>query len=405
MKDKQLGTPPLSVAGVRLAAAAAELRYSGRDDVVLIELCEGATAAAMFTRNRFVAAPVIVAREHLACRPPRYLLINAGVANAGIGAQGVADAKHCCAALADRAGTPAEAVLPFSTGVIGEPLPTGKLEAVLPQLLSALSDNAWEDAARAMMTTDTVPKTEGTTCECTPGGPPVTITGIAKGAGMICPDMATMLAFVATDIELDTVAARRLLAATCEASFHAITVDGDTSTNDACVLAATGRSGVRFSELDAGGREVFSAALGKVTQGLAQSIVRDAEGASRFVTIEVEGASDTTAARAVAMTVAHSPLVKTALSAGDPNWGRVLAAIGRAPVGVDASKVDFYFGGSRVVAGGKVDPDYEEAQGTAAFAGRDVLIRIVLGLGKASARVWTSDLTADYVRINADYRS
>ncbi len=406
---KPRGTPPLPVAGVRLATGAAGLRYSGRDDVALIELCEGAVAAGVFTRNRFKAAPVVVAQAHLSQCAPRYLLINAGVANAGVGAQGIADAKHCCAALARLGGVPGEAVLPFSTGVIGRRLPTGKIEAVLPGLLPALSGDAWDDAARAIMTTDTVPKCEGVARRCGRSESPVTLTGIAKGAGMIRPDMATMLAFVATDIELAAADAQRLLAETCETSFNAITVDGDTSTNDACVLLATGRSGLRFSALGDAGRAEFTAALSQVTQGLAQAIVRDAEGASRFVTIEVERAPAAAAARAVAMTVANSPLVKTALSAGDPNWGRILAAIGRAPVALAAEKVDFYFGGGatevKVVTKGALDPGYEEARGVAALAGSDVLIRIALGAGDASARVWTSDLTADYVRINADYRS
>ncbi len=404
-----LGTPPLPVAGVRLAAAAAGLRYRGRDDVALIELCEGTVAAGVFTRNRFKAAPVVVAQEHLSRRQPRYLLINAGVANAGVGAQGIGDAKQCCGALARLGDVPVEAVLPFSTGVIGRRLPTDPLEAALPGLLSALSDDAWTDAAHAMMTTDTRPKSEGVSCLQAHAAAPVTITGIAKGAGMIRPDMATMLAFVASDIGLDAATAQRLLAETCATSFNAITVDGDTSTNDACVLLATGRSGVRFSALDDDGRAAFTAALAQVMQGLAQSIVRDAEGASRFVTIEVESAPDAEAARVVAMTVAHSPLVKTALSAGDPNWGRVLAAIGRAPVAGQIENVDFYFGAGadevQVVAKGAAAPDYTEARGAAALAGTDVFIRIVLGTGTASARVWTSDLTADYVRINADYRS
>ncbi len=402
---KILGTQPLPVAGVRLAAGAADLRYIQRDDVALIELCEGATAVGVFTRNRFKAAPVIVAQAHLAECPPRYLLINAGIANAGTGAQGIADAERCCSALAAFGGVLPEAVLPFSTGVIGSRLPADKIEAVLPGLLAALSEDGWRNTARAMMTTDTRPKLEGVSRVCGDGGSPVTITGAAKGAGMIRPDMATMLAFIATDVQLSGAAARRLLADACETSFNAITVDGDTSTNDACMLLASGRSGVQFSALDEDGRAAFAAALLQVMQGLAQSIVKDAEGASRFVTIKVEDAADTEAARAVAMTVANSPLVKTALSVGDPNWGRVLAAIGRAPADVDMDNVDFYFGDHQVVSGGALDAAYTEQRGLEALAGDEILIRIALGMGDASAQVWTSDLTADYVRINADYRS
>ncbi len=400
-----LGTLPLPVPGVRLGSAAAGLRYRGRDDVAVIELCEGAVTAGVFTSNRFGAAPVVVARDHLARRAPRYLLINAGVANAGLGDPGISAAKHCCHALAELAQVPVEAVLPFSTGVIGQALPAEKIVATLPGLLESLSADAWLDAARAMMTTDTVPKSEGVSCACGDAGLPVTITGVAKGAGMIHPDMATMLAFVATDIELSVAEARSLLTKATEHSFHSITVDGDTSTNDACVLSATGRSGIRFSALDDAGRVAFSEALSRVMQGLAKSIIRDAEGASRFITIEVEGAAEPRGARAVAMTVANSPLVKTALSSGDPNWGRVLAAIGRSPVAVDIGKVDFYFGDCRVVTSGVVDGGYREERGAAALAGREVVLRIVVGAGHASARVWTSDLTADYVRINADYRS
>ena len=417
-----LGTPPLPVAGVRLATAAAGLRYTSRDDVALVELCEGGVAAGLFTRNRFKAAPVVVAREHLSKRSPRYLLVNAGVANAGVGARGIADAKRCCRALAALGGAPFEAVLPFSTGVIGQRLPVDQLEAVMPGLLSALSGPhaagkaAWEDAARAIMTTDTRPKSEGISRVCGSAGSsaagrgvPVTVTGIAKGAGMICPDMATMLAFIATDVELTAPEARSLLAEACGVSFNAITVDGDSSTNDACMLLATGRSGVRFSGLDDEGRTAFVALLSRVARGLARSIIRDAEGASRFITIAVERAPDAKTARVVAMTVANSPLVKTALSAGDPNWGRILAAIGRAPVEIAAGSVDFYLGSGavevKVVTGGAVDPGYEEARGAAALAGDDVGIRITLGMGDASATVCTSDLTAEYVRINADYRS
>ena len=406
---EMLGSPPLPVAGVRLAAAAAGLRYSDRDDIALIELCEGAVATGVFTRNHFKAAPVAVAQAHLGECPPRYLLVNAGIANAGAGEDGIADAECCCKALADLASVPTAAVLPFSTGVIGRRLPVDRVEKTLPGLLSALSDNAWGDAARAIMTTDTRPKSEGVFCALGDTVPPVTITAIAKGAGMICPDMATMLAFIATDIELVASDARKLLAETCESSFNVITVDGDTSTNDACMLLATGRSGARFSALDDEGRSAFSAALSRVMQGLAQSIVRDAEGASRFITIKVEGALDAEAARIVAMTVANSPLVKTALSTGDPNWGRILAAIGRAPVNLAIDDVDFYFGEGRdeikVVTHGAVDPGYEEARGVAALANTDIKIRITLGKGDASVKVWTSDLTAEYVMVNANYRS
>ena len=402
---------PLQVAGVRLASAAAGLRYHDRDDVALIELCEGATAAGVFTANRFKAAPVVLAQAHLSQASPRYLLVNAGIANAGVGKQGLQDAGDCCKSLARSAGVAIEAVLPFSTGIIGQPLPADKIAAVVPDLLQGLRADGWAAAAAAIMTTDTRPKSASRVCAC--GSSSVTVTGIAKGAGMIYPNMATMLAFVATDIEMNVADIRNLLNQACDRSFNAITVDGDTSTNDACLLLASGRSKVRFVELETAQRDEFERTVSQVMRELAQAIIRDAEGATRFITIRVEGATDRQAARTVGMTVAHSPLVKTALSAGDPNWGRILAAVGRAPVALDINAVDLYLAkGSdelgdevQVVAQGTVAVAYREAQGVAALAGAEVLIRIVLNAGRHTATVWTSDLTADYVRINADYRS
>jgi glutamate N-acetyltransferase/amino-acid N-acetyltransferase len=397
----------LPVAGVRLAATAAGIRYTGRDDLVLMELAPGTQAAAVFTRNRFRAAPVRVAEAHLARAAPRFLLVNAGNANAGTGDAGLDAARRTCALVARRMGCRVEEVLPFSTGVIGEPLPVAAFEAALEGLVAGLDPEGWPRAARAIMTTDTVPKAISCRIETAEGL--VTMTGMAKGAGMIRPDMATMLAFVATDAVVPSAELRTLLGEALRDSFNAITVDGDTSTNDACVLLATGASGVSVSR---GGThwEAFAAEVHRLMQWLAQAIVRDAEGATKFVTICVEGAVDRDEARAVAYTVAHSPLVKTAFFASDPNWGRILAAVGRAPAAdLDVARVDLWLEaegeGVRVVHDGGLDPDYREAAGAAVMARPEFTVRIALGRGDASATVWTSDLSHEYVRINAEYRT
>ncbi|HGG58391.1 MAG TPA: bifunctional glutamate N-acetyltransferase/amino-acid acetyltransferase ArgJ [Gammaproteobacteria bacterium] len=389
----------LPVPGVRLAVAEAGVRYQGRDDLALIELAEGATVAGVFTRNRFCAAPVTVAKTHLAVASPRCLLINAGNANAGTGDQGMENALRSCLATADALAVSADRVLPFSTGVIGEQLPVEKIEAALPALVGALSTDAWPSAARAIMTTDTVPK--GISKQVEIDGRVVTISGIAKGSGMIHPDMATLLAFIATDAVLPGPRLRELLTRAVAHSFNSITVDGDTSTNDACILMATGASGVDASE-HAGFRE----ALGEVFDFLAQAIIRDAEGATRFVTIEVKGAASDEDANTVAYTVATSPLVKTALFAGDPNWGRILAAIGRARVDkLAVEKVDIHLGEVAVIRQGQPASGYTEAAGAAEMEKPEVLIAIDLHQGDSAATVWTSDLSYDYVKINAEYRS
>ena len=394
---------PLPVAGLRAAAAAAGIRRD-RDDLALIEIAPQGVAAAVFTRNRFCAAPVVVAKRHLAQGPPRYLLINAGNANAGLGDAGIADADACCAALADLAGVAPHQVLPFSTGVIGERLPCGKITSRLADLLAALSEHAWLAAARAIMTTDSVEKWSSRRVAC--GGAEVTLTGIAKGAGMIRPDMATMLGFVATDLRMDAQSARALLREACDLSFNSITVDGDTSTNDACVLLASGRCGVDWHALDDGDRRRFAGALTAVMQDLAKAIVRDGEGATRLIEIKVRGAASADEARAIAYTVAHSPLVKTACSAGDPNWGRIIAAVGRSPVeGLDVARVRCFIGEHCIFRDGAKADDYDEARAKEIMSAPEFAIRLELGRGDADAVVWTSDLTEEYVRINADYRS
>ena len=393
-----------AIAGVRLGTAMAGIKKPGRRDLVVIEAPAGARMAGTFTRNAFCAAPVTVAREHLASgEAPRYLVINTGNANAGTGETGLRDARATCEELARLAGVPAEAVLPFSTGVIGEPLPMDRLVAGLPAALQALDDGpeAWQQAGEGILTTDTRPKGASVTLEI--AGETVTVNGIAKGSGMIQPNMATMLAFVATDATLEQGLLDALLRETVERSFNCITVDGDTSTNDACMLISTGRGPtVEGDEAIT----VFRNGLVRVMTELAQAIIRDGEGATKFVTLQVEGATTRREALDVAFTVANSPLVKTALYASDANWGRILAAVGRAPVDdFDVDRVTIDLGDVRLVEQGGRAPGYTEAAGSAVMAREEIPIRIDLGRGEASATVWTNDLSHDYVSINANYRS
>ena len=393
-----------AVPGVRVATAALGGRRTPRDDLALFELAAGASCAATFTRNAFCAAPVTVAREHLARVPPRYLLVNAGNANAGTGGRGIEDAKRCCAIVADATGAPIESVLPFSTGVIGEPLPVERFERAVPIAAGRLDEDGWLDAAAAIATTDLVPK--GVSRTVALGGRRAVVTGIAKGSGMIRPDMATMLAFVATDAAVAPDALRSMARDAVEASFNRITVDGDTSTNDACVLAATGALG--NSPVEAGTPELsaLAGAVGDVMRGLAQAIVRDGEGATKFITVEVVEGQDRSECLAVAWTVAHSPLVKTALYASDANWGRILAAVGRAGLAdLDLDRIRIRLNDACIVSGGGRDPGYTEAAGSEAVAGEEIVIRIALGRGEAVERVWTCDLSHQYVTINAEYRT
>jgi glutamate N-acetyltransferase/amino-acid N-acetyltransferase len=392
------------VPGIRLATAAAGIRYQGRDDLLLVELAEGGAAAAVFTRNAFCAAPVSIAREHLASATPRYLLINAGNANAGTGQSGMVAARETCRLAAEAAGCRPEQVLPFSTGVIGQDLPVEPFARSLPALVAALAEDGWQRAAAAIMTTDTVPKLA---CrQFTVGGRTVTVTGISKGSGMIHPDMATMLAYVATDAAVPDALLQQALATAVQPSFNSITVDGDTSTNDACVLLASGCSGVSVAQLDDAAGQAFQQALSEVCYELARAIVLDGEGATKLVEILVETAADEVEARAVAFTVAHSPLVKTALFASDPNWGRILAAVGRAGLaGLDIEAVRIWLDDTCIVSGGGRDPAYTEAAGQAVMDRPAFQIRIALGRGVAATRVLTCDLSFDYVKINAEYRT
>ncbi|HSQ06657.1 MAG TPA: bifunctional glutamate N-acetyltransferase/amino-acid acetyltransferase ArgJ [Chromatiaceae bacterium] len=393
------------VPGIRLGTAAAGIRYPDRQDLLLIEVPLGATCAAVFTRNAFCAAPVVVARRHVAAAAPRYLLVNSGNANAGTGQRGLDDALASCEALAKVGGCAPEEVLPFSTGVIGEHLPVDRLSAALPAALAGLAEDGWEQAAKAIMTTDTVPKLVSR--RFTIGGAQATLTGICKGAGMIRPDMATMLAYLATDAAVAGNLLQSCLREAADLSFNAITVDGDTSTNDACVLIAAGTLGnPAIADAASADYQALRDAVIAVCQDLATAIIRDGEGATKLVTILIEEARDQAEARRVADAIAHSPLVKTALFASDPNWGRILAAVGRAGVdGLDIDRIRIWLGDTLIVSDGGRAAAYTEEAGRAVMAEKEILIRVALGRGGAGTRVLTCDLSYDYVRINAEYRS
>ena len=394
---------PLIVAGIRLGTTRAGIKYPDRRDLVVIEAAVGTQAAAVFTRNAFCAAPVIVARTHLAAASPRFLVINTGNANAGTGRQGLVDAEASCQALAEWVGCRPEEVLPFSTGVIGEPLPLFRLVTGLPGALAALRPDGWTEAAHGIMTTDTRPKWASRRLPL--AGRDVTVTGIAKGAGMICPDMATLLAFVATDAAVDPALLHRILTDAVADSFNAITVDGDTSTNDSCLVLATGQSG---ASVPAEGEDYqrFAAAVREVCSDLARAIIRDGEGATKFITVQIEGGRDVAECRQAAYAIAHSPLVKTAFFASDPNWGRILAAVGRAGLAdLEIDRVAIHLDEVCIVQAGGRAPGYTEEQGQQVMARPEITIRVELGRGEAAARVWTTDLSFDYVRINAEYRT
>ena len=398
--------PPLAaIDGIRLGTVSAGIKKPGRRDLVVVALEEGSATAGVFTRNAFCAAPVQLARAHLAAAAPRLWLINAGNANAGTGEAGLADARRCCQALADLDGLPLESVLPFSTGVIGERLPVAAMQRALPEAYGALSADGWAEAAHGIMTTDTVPKAVSRQVEL--DGRTLTFTGMVKGAGMIRPDMATLLAFIGTDAAVAPEVLQQALQRAVQPSFNHIIVDGDTSTNDACVVAATGRAGnARIERADGPAFEAFQAALTEICEYLAQAVVRDAEGATKFVTVEVAGGATAAECDQVAFTVAHSPLVKTALFASDPNWGRILAAVGRAGLAdLEVRRINIFLDSVCIVRGGGRADDYTEEQGQAVMDRAEITIRVELGRGAAESRVWTSDLSHEYVRINAEYRT
>ncbi len=398
--------PMFPVKGFQLATGCAGIKVAGRKDLVIMALAEGSEIAAVFTRNAFCAAPVQVAKSHLSGsagpKGVRYLLTNTGNANAGTGEQGLNDALQSCTSLAAIAGVDATQVLPFSTGVIGESLPMEPLLAALPSTFSSLSDNSWAEAAEGILTTDTRPK--GACRQIEINGETITVTGIAKGAGMIRPDMATMLAYVATDAACSFEYLQQTLNAAVNKSFNRITIDGDTSTNDSLVLVATGQSGEALnSDTD---KNLLAEAVDQVCIELAQAIVRDGEGATKFVSVQVDGGASVDECLKVAYTVADSPLVKTALFASDPNWGRILAAIGRAGLAdLDVNQIKVWLDTVLIAEQGGRAGTYTEQAGQVVMNQEELTIRIDLARGDVSETVWTTDLSYDYIRINAEYRT
>ena len=395
----------LSIPGIRLGVTQAGIKYADRDDLTIIEIAEGSSTAAVFTQNAFRAAPVLVAERNNVDVDARYILINSGNANAGTGDPGMAACEQSCETLAKATQTTPNRVLPFSTGVIGEVLAVEKLEAALPAAISDLSAANWQRASRAIMTTDTVPKLrhkvvtleDGRTCQ---------LVGMSKGSGMIQPNMATMLGFIATDASISREMLDGMLRAAVNVSFNRITVDGDTSTNDAVTLTATGQSEFSILPTDREAALAFQDALSELATELAQDIIRDGEGATKFVEITVTNAESEAEADQVARTVAHSPLVKTALFASDPNWGRILAAVGRAGVrGLNVDAVSLLLNGVLIAERGARAESYTEEAGVAAMAPEDLVISIDLSRGKKSATLWTTDFSYDYVKINAEYRT
>lgn len=390
------------VDGVELATTATGMRYQGRDDLLLMVLSEGTAVAAVFTQNKCCAAPVTLAKENLSSHSTRALLINSGNANAVTGELGMANAQASCEAVANELGILPEQVLPFSTGVIGEQLDMDVMHRGIVGLSSQFNSDNWLAAAEAIMTTDTGAKAVSKRVEI--AGETITISGITKGSGMICPNMATMLAYVATDANISAADIDAILQRGVGQSFNRITVDSDTSTNDALVLMATGKA--QGKPLAGEHLELFYSHLEQVLVELATSIIRDAEGATKFVKVAVENGSDQGDCAAIAYAIAHSPLVKTALFASDPNWGRILMALGKAPAeSLDMSKVDINIGDVALIQKGEPVPSYTEEKGKAVFSQEEIVIQISLNLGSESYHVWTSDLSHDYVSINADYRS
>lgn len=401
-----LATDLHAVAGLRIGVAEAGIRKANRKDLTVVLIDEGASVAGVFTRNRFCAAPVQVCREHLAAgQGIRAMVINTGNANAGTGDDGLVRARSTCIALARHLNLSPEQILPFSTGVIMEPLPTDRIEAGLPAALADARADHWLRAAEGIMTTDTVPK--AFSAQVTLDGVPVTITGISKGAGMIRPNMATMLGFMATDAAVAPALMQQLATELAEGSFNRVTVDGDTSTNDSFVVIATGKAAnAPVTSLDSAAGQALKAAMLDVARRLAQAIVRDGEGATKFITIRVEGGQTGEECRKVAYAIAHSPLVKTAFFASDPNLGRILAAVGYAGIDdLDQTGIDLYLDDVHVAVKGGRNPAYREEDGQRVMKQSEITVRVNLGRGEAVDTVWTCDFSHEYVTINADYRS
>ncbi|MCI5069460.1 bifunctional glutamate N-acetyltransferase/amino-acid acetyltransferase ArgJ [Acidovorax sp.] len=397
------------IAGVRIGVAEAGVRKANRKDLTVFLLDEGASVAGVFTQNRFCAAPVQISREHLAQQekglPIRAMVINTGNANAGTGADGLARARSTCVALARQLGVAPEQILPFSTGVIMEPLPNDRIEAGLPAAIADAQPGHWARAAEGIMTTDTLPKAFSAQAQV--GGVTVSITGISKGAGMIRPNMATMLGFMATDACVAPAVMQQLARELADGSFNRVTIDGDTSTNDSFVVVATNKAThAPITSLASAEGQALKAAMLAVAQKLAQAIVRDGEGATKFITVQVEGGKTGEECRKVAYAIAHSPLVKTAFYASDPNLGRILAAVGYAGIGdLDQTGIDLYLDDVHVAIQGGRNPAYREEDGQRVMKQSEITVRVLLGRGEASDTVWTCDFSHEYVTINADYRS
>jgi glutamate N-acetyltransferase / amino-acid N-acetyltransferase len=393
-----------TVKGVRLAVTSANIYANKRDDLLLVELIEGTITSAVFTKNLFCAAPVKVAKKNIDETAPRYLLINAGNANAGTGEKGFLNCNKTCQSLADVTNTNQNQILPFSTGVIGEDLPVENIINVLPEVFNNLSDDAWLEAAKAIMTTDTIPKAISTSVDI--DGEDITITGIAKGAGMIKPNMATMLAFIGMDANIEKSALDSILKESVEASFNRITIDGDTSTNDACVLFSTCTATNKKIDINNKAFSEIKKAVSKVLCYLAQAIVRDGEGATKFISIEVSEGKDTQECLSVAYKIAHSPLVKTAFTASDPNWGRILASIGNAGLqDMDINKINIYLDDVCIVKNGERANTYTEEDGKKVMLKEEIKLSVKLNRGSIKETIWTTDLSHDYVTINAEYRT
>ncbi len=392
------------VPGFRLGIASAGIKRAGRKDIVVMELAEGASVAGVFTLNAFCAAPVTLCREHIQ-HAPRYLLVNTGNANAGTGKPGMQAALGTCEALASLTGVQTKQVLPFSTGVIGELLPSAKVIGALPAALENLSADHWAQAAEGIMTTDTLPK--GASRQITLAGQTITVTGISKGAGMIRPNMATMLGYIATDAKVAQPVLQALLREAADLSFNRITIDGDTSTNDCCMLVATGQAAMEeITSAQGADYQQLAEVIKSIMLELAQAIVRDGEGATKFVTIQVNGGGNRDECLDVGYAVAHSPLIKTALFASDPNWGRILAAVGRAGVpDLDVERIDVYLDDVCITRSGGRAEEYTEEQGARIMAQAEISIRIDLARGDFQETLWTTDLSHEYVRINAEYRT
>ena len=393
------------VPGLQLGYAQAGIKKPGRKDVLVLKLAPGATVAGVFTTHRFCAAPVQVSKDHLAgTQPIVALVVNTGNANAGTGEAGLANANATCAALAKLLGCEANQILPFSTGVILEPLPLEKLVAGLPAAIANLNEDRWFDAAEAIMTTDTQPKAASRVV--TIAGKRVTMTGISKGAGMIKPNMATMLGFMACDAKISQPVLQTLVKQAADASFNCITIDGDTSTNDSFMLIATGTGELKITDTASAEYHALAEAVIGLSQELAQMIVRDGEGATKFITVRVEQGRDLEECRKIAYAIGHSPLVKTAFFASDPNLGRILAAIGYAGVNdLDVNQINLYLDDVWVAKQGGRNPDYQEHDGQRVMKQSEITVRVTLARGEATATIWTCDLSHDYVSINADYRS